>query len=224
MFGAWQAGAWRALAPAFQPDLIVGCSVGALNGYAIAAGWTPEELCHWWRQPGVASFKNLPKVIEGMMTRHLQREYALVVVDLLRMKPRTILGPDVTAAHLLASCAVPGAMPPQRLDGSFYADGGLLNPLPVWAAVQLGATRIVAMNVLPQVPSRILAPFVKGFRAVFGYRPPLPANVELTTLVPARQLGSMKSALVWEQGNVNRWIEEGAQAVERTFLRAFAND
>lgn len=215
MFGAWQAGAWSVLARALQPDLIVGCSVGALNGYAIAANWTPEELCRWWRRPGMASFKNLPRIIETMMQRPLQRDFALVIVDVMRMKPQTIFGPDVRAAHMLASCAVPGAMLPQRIGGRFYVDGGLLNPLPVWAAVELGATRIVAMNVLPQVPSKALAPLVKGFRCVFGYRPALPPDVELTTLLPESTLGSMKDALVWDQNNVDRWIEEGARAAER---------
>ena len=32
MYGAYQAGAWRVLAERFQPDLIVGASIGAVNG------------------------------------------------------------------------------------------------------------------------------------------------------------------------------------------------
>jgi len=46
MFGAWQAGAWSALAPAFQPDVVVGASAGSLNGYAIAAviPWSREAF------------------------------------------------------------------------------------------------------------------------------------------------------------------------------------
>jgi len=38
LFGAWQAGAWAACASHWQPDLIVGASVGSLNGYLIASG------------------------------------------------------------------------------------------------------------------------------------------------------------------------------------------
>ena len=53
MFGAWQAGVWSGLAPEFQPDLIVGASVGSLNGYAIAGGVTPESLCEMWMRPRV---------------------------------------------------------------------------------------------------------------------------------------------------------------------------
>src|ERR1700691_4980243 len=211
MFGAWQAGAWRSLASRFKPDLVVGASIGSLNGYAIAAGWSAVDLCHWWLQPGVASFRNLPKIVRGLIdARPLEIEYGVVLVDLLRMKPRTVSGPAILPEHLLASCAVPVAYLPQRIDGRWYVDGGLLNPLPVWAAVELGATRIVALNALPEIPSALLRPFVKGFRAVFGHNPPLPPDVELRTLTPRRTLGSMHGALVWKRDNIARWIEQGA--------------
>ena len=211
MFGAWQAGAWRSLAPRFKPDLVVGASVGSLNGYAIAAGWSAADLCHWWLRPGVASFQNLPKIVSGLIdARPLEIEYAVVLVDLLRMKPRTVKGPNIRAEHLLASCAVPPASLPRRIEGRWYIDGGLLNPLPVWAAVELGATRVVALNALPEIPSVVLRPFAKGFRAVFGHHPPLPAGVELHTLTPHRPLGSLHDALHWKQENVARWIEQGA--------------
>ena len=210
MFGAWQAGAWRSLAAHFKPDLVVGASVGSLNGYAIAAGWSAHDLCHWWLRPGVASFENLPKIVHGLIdARPLEIEYAVVLVDLLRMKPRTVSGPTILPEHLLASCAVPLAYLPRRINGRWYVDGGLLNPVPVWAAIELGATRIVALNCLPEIPSALLRPFVKGFRAVFGHHPPLPSGVELHTLTPQRPLGSMHDALYWKGENIARWIELG---------------
>jgi len=210
MFGAWQVGAWRSLSRDFKPDLVVGASVGSLNGYAIAAGWSSEELRDWWLRPGAIGFRYLPEIVHELIpARPLEIEYAAVLTDLLRMKPRTITG-SVSTQHLLASCAVPGAALPRRIDGRWYLDGGLLNPLPVWAAVELGATRILALNALPEIPSALLKPFVKAFRACFGHKPPLPPGVELTTLVPSRTLGSMYNALHWKQENIERWIEQGA--------------
>ena len=44
MFGAYQAGVWKALAERFQPDLVVGASAGALNAWAIAGGCTGAAL------------------------------------------------------------------------------------------------------------------------------------------------------------------------------------
>ncbi len=211
MFGAWQAGAWRSLAPRFQPDLIVGASVGSLNGYAIAAGWSTSDLCAWWLRSDMAGFKHLPKAIRFLMdARPLEIDYAVVLVDLLRMKPHTVTGSVVQAEHLLASCAVPGAALPQRIEGRWYLDGALLNPLPVWAAVELGATRILALNALPDVPSVLLRPLLKGFRASFGHRPALPSGIDLTILAPSRQLGSVRDAIYWKQANIEHWIEQGA--------------
>jgi NTE family protein len=211
MFGAWQAGAWRSLALSFKPDLVVGASVGSLNGYAIAAGWSAAELCAWWQQSDIASIRRLPENIRRLLdARPLQIEYAVVLVDLLRMKPHTITGPVIQAEHLLASCALPGAARPRRIDGRWYLDGGLLNPLPVWAAVELGATRIVALNALPEIPSVLLRPFARGFRACFGHHPALPQGVQLTTLTPQRPLGSLHDALHWKPENIARWIEQGA--------------
>ena len=220
MFGAWQAGAWRTLASSFHPDLVTGASVGSLNGYAIAAGWNPQDLCDWWLSPRIG-FERLPETARAVVeARPLEREYALVLVDPLRMRPRTVVGSQVTPRHLVASCAVPGAFPPQNIDGTWYVDGGLLNPLPVWVAVELGATRIVALNALPDIPSALLRPFVKAFRAVFGYNPPRPPTVELITLLPSRPLGGLRDAIRWNRSNAERWLAQGA-ADARALVKAF---
>jgi predicted acylesterase/phospholipase RssA len=214
MFGAWQAGVWRGIASRLgsEPDLIVGASVGSLNGYAIAGGATPDELCRFWRAPEVGRFRDLPNTIRVLMKRYPARmEYALTLTDLARMKPRTVRGGDVTWKHLAASCAIPGLLPQQRIGGRWYSDGGLLNPLPVWAAVELGATQILAIHALPEIPSSVLKPFVKGFRRVFGHHPPLPAGVELVMIEPQGALGSVRDALVWKQENIERWIALGEE-------------
>src|ERR1700692_2181710 len=51
MFGAYQAGAWKALSRVVKPDIVVGASVGALNGLLIAAGLTGEDLVQHWLDP-----------------------------------------------------------------------------------------------------------------------------------------------------------------------------
>ncbi len=212
IFGAWQAGVWKGLTPelGFEPELVVGASVGSLNGYAIAGGATPEELCAFWMQPEVGRFRRLPETIRALMERYpLRMEYALTMTDLARMKPKIVRGPDVTWRHLAASCALPGLLPQQRIGGRWYSDGGLLNPLPVWAAVELGAAEIIGVQALPEIPSSVLKPFVKGFRRVFGHHPPLPAGVRLVTIEPEGALGSVGDALHWKRENIERWIASG---------------
>src|SRR5213593_4065651 len=51
LWAAWEVGAWKVLRERFQPDLIVGASAGAWNGWAIASGCTPEELEQQWLDP-----------------------------------------------------------------------------------------------------------------------------------------------------------------------------
>ena len=54
LWAAWEIGAWKVLSKTFQPDLIVGPSAGAWNGWAIAAGCTAEELAELWLDPATA--------------------------------------------------------------------------------------------------------------------------------------------------------------------------
>jgi predicted acylesterase/phospholipase RssA len=211
-FGAWQAGVWSGLQSRLgsDPDLVVGASVGSLNGYAIAGGATPGELCRFWKQQEVGRLRHLPETIRVLMERHqLRMEYAVTLTDLATMKPKIVRGGDVTWRHLAASCAIPGLLPQRRIGGRWYSDGGLLNPLPVWAAVDLGATRIIGVHALPEIPSTLLKPFVKGFRHVFGHHPALPRGVELITIEPVEKLGSVRDALTWKRENVERWIAQG---------------
>jgi len=54
-------------------------------------------------------------------------------------------GPIVPA--VLASCAVPGLLPPVEIDGEHYFDGGLVHSIPVGRAVALGARTVYVLHV-----------------------------------------------------------------------------
>ena len=47
----------------------------------------------------------------------------------------------------MASCAVPGILPPVRIDDEHFIDGGIVNSIPVSRAVTLGARRIYVLQV-----------------------------------------------------------------------------
>jgi NTE family protein len=215
MFGAWQAGAWSVLARHFQPDLIVGASVGSLNGYAIAAGASPERLCDSWRRPHSIDSASLHGTIAELLSYPLKLDFAIVLTDLARMQPVTFRGSQITAPHLAASCAVPPVRLPVKIDGRWYLDGGLLNPLPVFAAVELGATDILAIHVLPQLPGVVLPLLAKPFLAAFGHKPLLPSGVRVATFSPPDRLGTWLEAVRWKENNSRRWLLEGAQAAEK---------
>jgi len=51
------------------------------------------------------------------------------------------------AEAMLASCAVPGILPPLRIDGDHLIDGGIVNSIPVSRAVAFGAREISVLQV-----------------------------------------------------------------------------
>src|SRR3984893_6470315 len=105
MYGAYQAGAWSVLAGVLQPDLIVGASIGAVNGWAIAGGCNPDELIHRWsnlecarryrwklprtRWSGILDSTPLQCVIQEICQAYQPRiDLAVVLTDLLGLRPR----------------------------------------------------------------------------------------------------------------------------------------
>jgi NTE family protein len=226
MFGAYQAGAWKALAEKFQPDMVVGASAGALNAWAIAGGCSPDDLCDIWTQRETADLLHLRrfpaapwrgafdaelvhrKVDEFYARFRPRMPYATTIVQLPRFKQVCVRGEQMTAAYLRASCAIPFGFSPVRIDGKYYVDGGLLSPVPIAAAVLMGATSAVAINVLEFMPSVVLRAGVGAFRAVMAPRVNF-GGMEVTWIRPSTPLGRVRDALFWKEENARRWIELG---------------
>jgi NTE family protein len=216
LFGAWQAGAWSALAPRIRPDLIVGASVGSLNAYVIASGAPPEELRALWLDPTFGKFSDLPSNIRRMMAHYTPRiPLAITATELPRMKPRIFRDSEITWKHLAASCALPLAMPQVRIGPHWYSDGGLLGALPAWAAAELGAKHIIGLQALPQPTSWWLGQATRAFRAVAGHNPPVPAGIQVLEIRPGQRLGSVRDTIQWKRSNIERWLDQGAEDAAR---------
>lgn len=212
MFGVWQAGAWSVLCGSVTPELVVGVSAGCLNGYLIASGASAGDLRRYWLDGRRARLRGLHTNIREMMQHYRPRiPFAVTVTDPLRRTLRIFRDSEITWRHLAASCALPGVLPPQRLEGRWYFDGGLLDPVPVRAAAELGATAIVALNVLPGLRSRVLAPLARSLRRAAGYRGGAPDGARVYMLAPSRMLGGMRAALAWKRERVEGWWELGAE-------------
>jgi NTE family protein len=224
MFSAWQAGVWSVLAPQTQPDLVVGASAGALSGWAIAGGALPSELTDAWLDPSIADLIHfrfgltpfdpalLHRTAATLIERYTPRlPFALTLVEVPRLRLHIVRGPDVTARHLVAACSIPLGFPPVRIDGTLFVDGGLLGALPVWAAAQLGATRILALDALPAMPSAVLRAAVAPLWRFHQRRRPLPPGIEIAVIRPSRPLGTLRDALYWKAGTAQRWIEQGQE-------------
>ncbi|WP_433890530.1 patatin-like phospholipase family protein [Streptomyces sp. CA-111067] len=174
--GAYEVGMLKALfAAGVKPELVLGTSVGAINGAAVAAEPSQasvSRLIDLWTglgQAGVFSGSLVGRLSTAVRSRtHLYTPAPLL--DLLRSHlPVTLIeelavpfqcvaasiehaaehwfdsGPLVEA--VLASSAVPGLLPPVGIDGEHFVDGGLVNSIPVGRAVALGAREIYVLQV-----------------------------------------------------------------------------
>ena len=176
VLGATQVGMLRALLEqAIVPDLILGTSVGALNGALLATGPSlaaVDQLTALWSE--LAATEVFSGSVFGRARTLLTQRTHLHSADGLRELAETHLAVsniedlpvqfqcvaasvEKATAHwftagpvadaVLASCAVPGLLPPVRIDGEHFMDGGLVHSIPVGRAVALGAQRIYVLHV-----------------------------------------------------------------------------
>ena len=226
MYGAYQAGAWKALADVVHPDLVVGASIGAVNGWAIAGGCDPDELIErWlnleeaghyrWKLPagifgGVLDAEPLQRAIRYIFESYQPHiDFGLVLTDLLRLRPHLVHGNEVTWRHLLATTAIVGIFDQVHIGGRLYSDGGLLSAVPLWAAAELGATKALVIDVLPETPGLIAKAFVGGMKLLSPFRAVIPPKLEVITVTPPKLLGSPMESIYWTRENAAEWMGQG---------------
>ena len=173
--GAVQAGMLRALYErAIAPDLIVGTSVGAINGAFISSRptrpETADDLAAVWHRLGrsqvfpvnpLSGFlgffgvrNNL--VPDGALRRLLREHLQFELLEDARIPLHAIttdllsgtelrLSKGPALEALMASAAIPGIFPPVRWDGRDLVDGGVCNNAPISDAIALGAETIYVL-------------------------------------------------------------------------------
>ena len=174
--GAYEVGMLKALVERnIVPELVVGTSVGALNGAAIAAAPTLDtvsRLREIWlgldqdrifggsllagaanlmrSRTHLHSNQPLRKMIANLLPAQTFEEltvpFQCVAASIERASEQWFSeGPLVDA--ILASAAVPGVLPAVEIDGEHYLDGGIVNSIPISRAVELGAKEIYVLHV-----------------------------------------------------------------------------
>jgi NTE family protein len=176
VLGAAEVGMLRALAESgVVPDLVLGTSIGAINGAFFAADPTVagvKRLNALWLQSNLADVS--PGAVLRRVTTLARTGTHLESLEELRARltnalpvPRVEDLPvpfqcvaasiERAAEHwfdrgaladvVLASCAVPGILPPVKIGREHFIDGGIVNSIPVSRAVTLGATLIYVLQV-----------------------------------------------------------------------------
>ncbi len=177
VLGAVEVGMLRAL---FErdvvPHLVLGTSVGALNGAMVARDPTLsviDRLTEIWLQVSqtreVYGDRPLRTVRRAVSTgthlfsssplrQRLADELGDQLIEDLPVRFQACASHIESASEywfdhgplvdaVVASAAVPGLLPPAEVDGQHFLDGGIVNSIPVSRAVQLGATRLFVLQV-----------------------------------------------------------------------------
>src|SRR5438067_1371881 len=175
--GSIQVGQLKALFErGIVPDAVIGCSVGALNGAAIADDPSLDgvgRLELLWRglagkdifpSPGIGSrgpwrfVRNglsaygdtgLRQLVSWLRFRTFEEAklpFWVVATSLRHGVEQWFNHGDVTLP-LLASTALPGVFPPVTIDGEDYIDGGVVNNVPISKAFELRARKVYVLDV-----------------------------------------------------------------------------
>ena len=172
-FGAIQVGMLHSLVDrGVAADMVVGSSVGALNGAYYAGNPTPEGIRRletiwrglhrrdvfpltWRTLLGFMRRRDFLLASDGVCTlvdkhlpyRNLQEAKVpihIVATDILTGKT-AVLSEGSAAQAILASTAIPAAFAPVKFETKYLADGALSSNTPAKVAVALGAKRLIIL-------------------------------------------------------------------------------
>jgi NTE family protein len=151
-------------------DVVTGTSMGGIVGAMHAVGMSPEqmeaeatkrgEIGQIFRLidlrlvgSGLLGGKRIKKMLVDMLGAEttfadLRLPLAVVATDY-NSGREVVLKEGIVADAVRATMSVPGVFEPVELGGYKLLDGGVLNNVPVGVARDLGAEKIIAVDVLP---------------------------------------------------------------------------
>lgn len=146
-----------------RPDLVVGTSAGSLVAALYASGQRAAELIHLadamdesaitdWAFPGRGLIRGeaLARFVRehtgGKPIEAMAMPLGIVATDLDSGAPILFQRGD-TGMAVRASSAVPAVFQPVRIGAREYVDGGLVSPVPVRFARQMGAELVIAVDI-----------------------------------------------------------------------------
>lgn len=149
-----------------KPDFIVGTSAGSIVGSIYASGKSAEQLRDIAMQMKVADVREINIGLKGFFDGKKVEDYVneqvahtslekmkipmYVVATELKHGKKVIFNYGNTGQAVRASVSIPSMFIPTKIAGQEYVDGGLVSPVPVDVARDLGADIIIAVDILAQ--------------------------------------------------------------------------
>ena len=149
-----------------RPDMITGSSMGSVVGAAYAAGMTPSEMreavCKLKpidlldvtpRPGGLFETRKMRKILKKYIGEvdfsEMKIPFRCVAVDLYSQSIVTFSEGSVLDA-VVASSSIPAIFKPTEKENMRLVDGGILERVPARQLKEMGASKIVAIDVLGQ--------------------------------------------------------------------------
>jgi len=150
-------------ASGIHPDMVSGTSAGSVVGSLYAAGMDPFQLqeqafaldeakirdVHIF-SGGLVQGQKLQDYINTAVNHRAIQELKLpfaAVATQLETGERTVFVRGNTGQAVRASSSIPGVFEPVLIGDKHYVDGGVVSPVPVDAARQLGADFVIAVDI-----------------------------------------------------------------------------
>jgi NTE family protein len=148
-----------------QPDLVVGTSAGSLVAALYASGKNSAQLKRVaetmeeaeitdWMMPilnrgalrGEALARYVNNQVGGRLIEQMKLPLGIVATDLHSGEP-VLFRRGNTGSAVRASSAVPAVFQPVKIGAREYVDGGLVSPVPVRQARDMGANVVIAVDI-----------------------------------------------------------------------------
>ena len=149
-----------------HPDFIVGTSAGSIAGSIYASGKTAQQLRDIALNMQVNDVREFNIGLQGFFDGSKVENYVnqqvdqklledmkipmYVVATELKHGNKVIFNKGSTGQAVRASISIPSMFVPVNISGRDYVDGGLVSPVPVNVARDLGADIIIAVDILAQ--------------------------------------------------------------------------
>lgn len=167
--GAMQVGFYQAIIElGLSFDLVIGSSVGALNGALIAADMPPAELAQLWRRlrkrdvlawnwrglrgerGGLYTFAPLRHLLHEVLPircfEELKHPLIITTTNLQTGQPCYHERQGDLIEPVIASMSLPGAFPPVWIAGHQHVDGGVADNVPFDKALDRGARELLMIS------------------------------------------------------------------------------
>lgn len=149
-----------------RPDFIVGTSAGSIVGSIYASGKSAAEMREIALKLKANDVRELNVSLKGFLDGKKVEDYVneqvhnmplqkmkipmYVVATELKDGTKTVFNHGNTGQAVRASASIPSMFVPTKIRNIEYVDGGLVSPVPVEVARDLGADIVIAVDILAQ--------------------------------------------------------------------------